>query len=137
MKAIFLRAVMLIGLLAILMPATAQIGAGRLNHYDVDTLTNADTLALGLVKALEDEYTYTWQVSATNLSDTTNVTGYVQERMSDDHAWVNRDTISFSDTGSTLVTGNTQGLYQRLVLYSANTGATSVEVSYWYRRRKF
>lgn len=136
MKAIF-RAFSLVFLLAFALTATAQIGTGRLNNLATDTLTNADTLSVGLVQSLDDEYTYTWQVTATNLSDTTNVTAYVQERMSEDHAWYNRDTISFSDTGTTIVTGNTLGRFQRLILYSANTGATQTNISYWYRRRRF
>jgi len=137
MKAIFRAVPLLLLMLACTLTATAQIGPGRLNNLSTDTLTNADTLSVGLVQSLDEEYTYIWQVTATNLSDTTNVTAYVQERMSEDHAWYNRDTISFSDTGTTIVTGNTLGRYQRLILYAANTGQTEVDMTYWYRRRKF
>lgn len=117
--------------------ATAQIGSGRLYHFDLDTLTNADTLNLEFFKKIDEEYTFTWQVSVTNEDDTTNVTGYIQERLSENHAWVNVDTISFDDTGSVLVKGNTTGFHQRLRLLSANTGVTSVRATVWYVRRKF
>lgn len=136
MKAIF-RAFSLLFMLAFALTATAQIGPGRLNTLDTDTLTNADTLSVGLVQSLDEQYRYTWQVSATNLSDTTNVTAYVQERLSADQPWFNRDTISFSDTGTTIVSGNTLGRFQRLILYSANTGQTEMKITYWYERRRF
>lgn len=123
-------------IVAFTMPSNAQIGNGRLYSWDVDTLTNADTLTMTFFKDLEDEYNFTWQVSCDSISGTTSVTAYVQERFGQDGQWVNVDTLSFTAGGSVFSTGSNKATQQRLYVLSDGTQSSGLKATVWYRRKK-
>jgi hypothetical protein len=136
MKRIFL--IIGLALLAIFLlatPAEAQIGNGRLYSFDLDTLTNADTITLDFPWALNDDYDFTIEVTATNISGTTAFTATLQESLSG-AGYADTDTLTFTASGTQFSTGVNTGRYHRVYLLSSGTHATSVKVWMWYRKKK-
>lgn len=132
----------LLFLLMVSFSTQAQIGNGRIFDFysdGIDTLTNADTLILTTPKDMVDKetYDYAWHVHATNVSDTTNLTIYVQETMfpNVDDTWVNVDTVAVSGSESVFITGYNVGIRQRLWIRSANTGVTKLYAIVRYRKK--
>lgn len=116
-------------------PAEAQIGNGRLYSFDLDTLTNADTITLDFPWALNDDYDFTIEVAATNISGTTAFTAKLQESLSGS-SYAVTDTVAFTETATEFLTGVNTGRYHRVYLISSGTHATSVKVWAWYRKKK-
>jgi len=62
------------------MSAEAQIRGGRFDSFDLDTLTNADTLTWDTEREIidYDVIDYTWHITADSISGTTSVTVLIQ-----------------------------------------------------------
>lgn len=114
--------------------AQAQIGNGRLYSFDVDTLTNADTLTFNFPWTLSDDYDYTIEVTCTNLSGTTAVTAKLQESVGGS-GYAVKDTVAFTATATEFLTGSNTGRYHRYYLTSSGTQSTQVKIWVWYRRK--
>lgn len=131
----------IIGLVLVLLamciqPAEAQIGQGRLYTFDLDTLTNADTITLDFPWAMNTDYDFTIEVAATNLSGTTAFTAKLQESVGGTN-YATTDTIAFTDTATEFFTGTNTGRYHRYYLISSGTHTTSVKVYAWYRKKQY
>lgn len=117
---------------------SAQIGRGGVYDFSLtagDTLTNTDAVTYTVSRELQDDYDFTWQLQAENISGTTAVTAILQERLIPGGEWVPRDTVTFDDTGSAFSTGVNLGLEQRWAITTSNTGVTVTKARVWYRRR--
>jgi hypothetical protein len=117
---------------------SAQIGRGGVYDFSLtagDTLTNADTLLYTVSRELQDDYDFTWQLQAENISGTTAVTATLEERLISGGQWVTRDTVTFDASGAAFSTGVNLGLEQRWNIITSNTGVTVVKARVWYRRR--
>lgn len=114
----------------------AQIRDGKIYEFEIDTLTNADTLVLTFPYTMYDKnvYSYAWQIVASNISDTTSMTILTQESIfPEGDYWVNVDTATVTDTDAFFMTGTTVGHRQRLYITNANIGLTELLaiVRYW------
>jgi hypothetical protein len=120
--------------------AQAQLGEGRMFSYNIDTLTNADTLYTVMPLKLIDSHTfnYEWQVSVDSVSGTTAVTSYLQESLypSGDR-WVTVDTITFTASGEQFVTGTTKGIRQRWMHITSGTQVNAIDLTSRHRRKRF
>lgn len=116
--------------------AQAQIGGGRFYTFPVDTLDDTATLNFQYDKDLEDDYLFSWQITATELSGDTDITCYLQERMSSLHTWVNRDTMTFDTTESFIITGTNLAPQQRCSCTGTGTHSTKLQTTPWWRRKK-
>lgn len=128
-------------LLLLSFSASAQIGNGRIFDFysdGIDTLTNVDTLILTVPKEIVDKetYEYAWHLDATNVSDTTSLTIYVQESMFPDlDSWINKDTVAISGSEKVFVTGCNTGIRHRLWIRNANTGVTKLYAIVRFRKK--
>ena len=117
---------------------SAQIGRGGVYDFSLtagDTLTNTDVVTYTVSRELQDDYDFTWQLQAENISGTTAVTAVLEERLIPSGQWVPRDTITFDDTGAAFSTGVNLGLEQRFSIATSNTGVTVTKARVWYRKR--
>lgn len=115
--------------------ADAQIGNGKLYAFDLDTLTNTETVSLDFPWALNDDYDFTIEVTATNISGTTAFTATLRESLSG-AGYADTDTLTFTGSGTQFSTGVNTGRYHRIYLSSSGTHSTSVKVWVWYRKKK-
>lgn len=114
-----------------------QMRDGRFDSFELDTLTNADTITWDIAREMVDydPYDYTWHVTGTNLTGTTAVSFIVQESLNPDGGdWVNVDTVAITDDYNNFISGTVTGARQRLYLLSSGTHTTSVKA--WVRYRK-
>ncbi len=104
-------------------------------NFAVDTITNteADTILLSsAVSDVQSLYTYSWHVSRTNLSGTTNVALKVEERIptSGTTGWVTVNKGSGTGATAERLTGTELlGRQQRLILTGSGTQSSSYLVS--------
>lgn len=112
--------------------------SGHVEYFDLDTLTNAGSVTLMPSKSAvgsNDQYTYLWQVTSTQLSGTTAATIYVEESLfpSGDY-WAPVDTIAVSAAGNILISGTMKGFRQRIRIVGSGTQSTQLRVGTMYRR---
>lgn len=128
-------------LLMVSFSTQAQIGNGRIFDFysdGIDTLTNVDTLILTVPKEIVDKetYEYAWHLDATNVSDTTSLTIYVQESMFPElDSWINKDTVAISGSEKVFVTGYNTGIRHRLWIRNANIGVTKLYAIVRFRKK--
>lgn len=134
------RGLLMVGFLLLVAGLQAQIYAGRIHEFDLDTLTNAETVTLPFPKSVNtmDVYDYLYQIKAENLSGTTAANVIVQESLfSTGNYWVPVDTIAVSGSSDLFATGTVQGVRQRLVIVGSGTQSTQIEVIARIRKRQF
>lgn len=128
--------------------ADAQIRQGRFQYFpdssdpaETDTLSTTDTVIYTFTKTIWDleKYDYDWVFEATRLSDTTELTIYIQESFYETgDSWFPTDTVEITRTtsGTTIeVAGGTvTGIRQRAWVRSTD-GSTRFRAGVRYRRK--
>lgn len=112
--------------------------SGHVEYFDLDTLTNAGSVTLMPSKSAvgsNDQYSYLWQVTSTQLSGTTAATIYVEESLfpSGDY-WALVDTVAVSAAGNILISGTMKGFRQRIRIVGSGTQSTQLRVGTMFRR---
>lgn len=100
--------------------------------YTLDTLTNAANDTLSVPWILESPYQYCYQFKVTNISGTTSIKVYLEQRnYTASTEWTKVDSVSLAaDPGSGIMKGaNTWGLGHRLIVDGAGTQSTSYRAS--------
>lgn len=129
-------------------PVDAQIRQGRFQYFpdssdpaDTDTLSTTDTVIYTFSKTIWDleKYDYDWVFEATRLSDTTELTIYIQESFYETgDTWFPTDTVEITRTtsGTTIevASGIVTGIRQRAWVRSTD-GSTRFRAGVRYRRK--
>lgn len=114
--------------------AVEDAGPVGIYRYDftatADTLTNATSDTFEIPALLYSKWTYNWQIDATQISGTTNITCTLYEQADTDGLWVTiADSVDLDGTSSGFIQGEiVYGVKQRCVCTGTGTQSSQIDV---------
>lgn len=97
--------------------------------FDVDTVTNADTISFSTAK-LTGEYDLLFQVIPDNVSGTSAGDAVLYKSIDNSNFFSTGDTVDISGIGEIIEITNANGLYYKLEVISSGTHVTEINASY-------
>lgn len=118
--------------------ANAQIKKIEYGSLAVDTLDNTDTLLFSYPNVTSDIYDLSWQISATNISGTTDIAVVLEaSNCAACSSWSELDTITLNAANPShlFVQDNFPALRVRAKATGTGTQSVKLENHYYWRRR--
>lgn len=121
------KIILIFSVLLIALSSNAQLNSAY--AFDVDTVTNADTISFSTVK-LTGEYDLLFQVVPDNVSGTSAGNAVLYKSIDNVNFFSTGDTVDISGSGDIIEKNNANGLYYKLEVISSGTHVTEINASY-------